>query len=103
MASWTRPFQQIKLRIRRSSLLTKCIVLTSLTVTTIVLLALTLSIRSAKAELEASRQEAAALEQQNAQLEEDIQSLGSVESDKALAEEHFGLVDPDTVVFTPEN
>lgn len=103
MARMVNPFRRVTVRFRRSSLLTKCVVLTALAVTTAAVLALTIGIRNAQAQLEDSRREAAALEQENAQLEEDIQDLGSVQSDKELAEEHFGLVDPDTVVFTPEN
>ena len=103
MASKANLLNRVTVRFRRSSLLTKYLVLTTLIVTTAVLLTLTIGIRNAQEELEKSRREAAALEQQNAQLEENIQNIGSVESDKELAQEHFGLVDPDTVVFSPEN
>ena len=96
-------FSRIRLVYRRSSTLTKCVVLAAIVLSTVALLTLTAAIRDAQAAIEANRIEAAALEQQNTKLEEDIAGLGSLESDKALAEEKLGLVDPDTVVFTPEN
>ena len=65
MAARQNPFRRIRLVYRRSSLLTKCVVLATLAVTTAVLLALTIGIRSAKAAEEASRSQAAALEQEN--------------------------------------
>lgn len=103
MASKTNPLSRFRLVFQRSSLVTKCVVLTTLVVTTVALLTLTLGIRSAKAREAASREKAIALEQENKELEDKIDSLDSVDGDKAHAEEYFGLVDPNTVVFTPEN
>ena len=45
---------------------------------------------------------AAALEQENKSLAEKIKDLGTVESIKELAGKLLGLIDPDTVIFLPE-
>lgn len=47
---------------------------------------------------EEKRQQAAALEQENAQLTEKKDKLGTSDSIREIAEEELGLVDPDTVV-----
>lgn len=99
----TKKAPQFRLVLHRSSLLTKIVVLVALVVTTAVLLTLTLGIRSArKAEAE-SRAQAAQLERENEELAENIQQSGSVENHKQIAEEELGLVDPNTVIFIPEN
>ena len=47
--------------------------------------------------------EAAALEQENADLQEDMEALGSAQSIQEIAKESLGLVDPDTVIIKPNN
>lgn len=102
MAGRKNPFSRIRLVYRSSSILTKCVVLAAIVLSTAALLTLSVAIQNAKTAEEAKRAEAAALEQQNAELEENIAGLGSVQSDKELAEKYLGLVDPDTVIFVPE-
>ena len=53
--------------------------------------------------LDSLRHQAAQLEQENSQLEQDIDSLGSLDSLQQIAKDELGLVDPDTVVLQPEN
>ena len=48
------------------------------------------------------RWKAAALEQENAELEEKIANLGSPESVEEIAREELGLVRPDTIYIKPE-
>lgn len=104
MSTRSNPFRRIRLVYCRTSTPVKLMILAALVASTVALLALTIGIRNAKAELEASRAEAAALEQQNAEIQKDIDGIGSVEGDKEAAEEELGLVDPDTVIFvTPDN
>lgn len=102
MAGRKNPFSRIRLVYRSSSILTKCVVLAAIVLSTAALLTLSVAIQNAKTAEEAKRAEAAALEQQNSELEENIAGLGSVQSDKELAEKYLGLVDPDTVIFVPE-
>lgn len=51
---------------------------------------------------EALTQEAAAAEATNADLQEKIADLGSVQSVKDIAREELDLVDPDTVLVDPQ-
>jgi len=95
------PFRHIRLVIRHSSLITKTVILAALVVCTATLLILALGIRSAKNAAEEDRIIASSLAEENAELESKYDALGSVESDKELAQEHFGLVDPETVILTP--
>jgi cell division protein FtsB len=46
--------------------------------------------------------EAARLEQENAQLEQKIEILGSIQSAEQIAQEELGLVSPDTVLIETE-
>lgn len=51
---------------------------------------------------EQKRQEAAALEQENADLTQRSQDIDSVESIKSIAESELGLVSPDAVIIGEE-
>ena len=53
-------------------------------------------------EIQDLKQEAAVLEQDNADLQEKIDDLGSVQSVKDIAREEMGLVDPDTILIDPQ-
>ncbi len=55
-----------------------------------------------QAQTEALTQEAAAAEATNADLQEKIADLGSVQSVKDIAREELDLVDPDTVLVDPQ-
>ena len=51
---------------------------------------------------ESLKNEASAIQQENDSILKRIQELGTVESIKDLAGKLLGLVDPDTVIFIPE-
>lgn len=93
---------RIRLVYRRSSTLVKCAVLAALVLSTLALLVLRLAILDAKAQLEQQRNDAAELEQENRELSQAISQLGTVQSVEDLAGRLLGLVDPDTVIFLPE-
>ena len=95
------PFSKIRLVYLRSSPLIKCVVLATLIATTLVLLVLTANIRNARLQAAADRARAEELISENRELQDKVDSMGTVEGNKALAEELLGLVDPDTVVITP--
>ena len=44
-----------------------------------------------------------ALERENEELQQNIDALGSVESDERIAQEELGLAYPDTVILQPES
>lgn len=97
-----KPLSRIRLVYRRSSTMVKCVVLAALVLSTLALLVLRHAILDTKSQLEDTRAEAAALELENARLEQSIAQLGTVQSVTELAGKLLGLVDPDTVIFLPE-
>ena len=101
MAQSKNPFKRIRLVYRRSSPLLKCVVLAAIVLSTVALIALRGSILEARAQFDALRAQAAGLEQDNNRLSSYIAELGSVQSVRRIAGEELGLVDPDSIIFTP--
>lgn len=102
MEKLRRFLSRIRLVYRRSSLLVKCVVLTTIVLTTLTVITLTAFRIQEERKAERARQEAAALEQENQQIREDIAILGTVDSIKKIASEVLGLVDPDSIIFETE-
>lgn len=96
------PLNRIRLVYQRSSTTVKCVVLAALVLCTLTLLALRYALLETKKQLNDKRNEAAALEQDNRELSQAISQLGTVQSVEELAGKLLGLVDPDTVIFLPE-
>ena len=96
------PLKRIRLVYQRSSTTVKCVVLAALVLCTLALLVLRYALLETKAQLEDKRNEAATLEQDNRELTRIISQLGTVQSVEELAGKLLGLVDPDTVIFLPE-
>lgn len=97
------PFSHIRLIYRRSSTLTKCVVLVAIVLSTLALVALRISIQTEQGQQEKLQLQAAQLEQENYELTRNIAELGTVESVKRIATLQLGLVDPDSQFFTPSN
>ena len=93
--------RRIRLVYRRSSTLTKAVVLSAIVLSAAALLVLNLTVRSTDRQTQELRDKAAELEHQNSQLEQKIDGLGSADSIGQIAGEELGLVDPDTVVIAP--
>ena len=102
MAASENPLRRIRLVYRRSSNTLKIVVIAALVLGTMSLLMLRGAILRMEQKTEELRQQAAILEQENKKLEESISQLGTVQSVTDLAEQLLGLVDPDTVIFSPE-
>ena len=96
------PLKRIRLVYRQSSPLLKCVVLTALIFCTLALLVLRFAILDTRKQLNDTREKAAALVQENTRLQESISQLGTVQSVTELAGKLLGLVDPETVIFLPE-
>ncbi len=96
------PFRRIRLVYRRSSTAVKCLVLATLVLSTLALMVLRAAIVQTEKELESNRAQAIHLEQENKRLRQSISQLGTVQSITELAEQLLGLVDPDTVIFQPQ-
>ncbi len=67
------------------------------------LLAMGWVLKMKRDDLQAKKDEAAALEQENQDLSDKIDNIGSVDSVKDIAREELGLVDPNTIVIQPES
>ena len=102
VAAKKNPLKRVRVVFQQSSPLVKTLVIAVLVVCTVTLLALSIGISRARENEEKERQKAIALEQENAGLKEDINNLGTIESIKDLAGRFWQLVDPDSIVFSPE-
>ncbi len=56
-----------------------------------------------QAEIDVMKDEAAAVEFANQELEEKKENVDSVENIQAIAQEELGLVDPDTILMDPKS
>ena len=102
MAAGENPLRRIRLVYRRSSNTLKIVVIAALILGTLSLLMLRGAILRMEQKTEELRQQAVILEQENEKLEKSISQLGTVQSVTELAEQLLGLVDPNTVIFSPE-
>lgn len=93
---------RVRLVYRRSSPLLKCVVAATLVVTIVALLVIRGAILEYQSRTDELRKEAAGLEAQNQQLEKDMGQQNTVEGILKIAKEMLGLVDPDSVILTPE-
>lgn len=103
MKAKKNPFSRIRLIYRRSTPLTKCVVLVAIVLSTLALITLRISIQSERAQQKKLEAQAAQLQQENYALTRQIAELGTVESIKRIATLELGLVDPDSQFFAPGN
>lgn len=103
MANQSNPFSRFRLVRKRSKLLTKIVVLCTIVLSMVALLTIRQQLLDTQAMKDALNDKAAQLEQENGQLEDKIDSLGSVDSVEQIARDELGLVDPDSVIFQPES
>ncbi|MBO5323418.1 MAG: septum formation initiator family protein [Oscillospiraceae bacterium] len=101
MARFKNPLRHIKLVYKRSSNVTKIVVLCAIVICTAALLILGGAIRDAEARTDALKAQASRLEQENNRLSALIDSLGTVAGIEQIAREELGLVDPDSVIIDP--
>lgn len=93
-------FSRVKLVYRHSPLLLKCAVLATIVLSTVALTTLRLNITQYQSQTQLLREQAAQVEQENRQLQEDLALLDTVEGVKRVATSQLGLVDPDTVFYS---
>ena len=90
---------RFQLQYRRTSTLNKVVIAAAIVLSSLTLLSLRL-VQQADEEILANlRQQAAALDQRNDELREDIDALGTTDSIREIAQQELGLVDPDTIIF----
>ena len=90
---------RFQLQYRRTSTLHKVVVAAAVVLSSVTLLSLRLAHRNAEERAAELRQQVVAQEQQNADLRQDIDELGTSDSIREIAQEKLGLVDPDTIII----
>ena len=103
MANIKEKLKLIKLRLRPSSRPAKIMLIVAIALAMVALITLRLAIYQLDSRTTDLRDKAAALEQENRDLRENIGILGSVQSVIQIAMDELGLVDPDTVILEPES
>lgn len=96
-----KPQKNVKVILRPSSPLLKVVVTVLIVFSMAALVALRWVQNSIRAQTENMRDEAAAIEQKNSDLEEKIENLDSVQGVQDIAQEELGLVNPDAVIINP--
>ena len=92
-----------QLQYRRTPTLHKVVVSAAIVLSSLTLISLRLGHWDPLEKLAVLQHRAAVLEQQNLELREDIDRLGTTDSIRDIAEEELGLVDPDTVIIENED
>ncbi len=95
--------EKIKVVLHPGKLALKILVLIMVIACIAALLTLTLAILDARREVEALRQQAADLQIENNQLQQDIEQLGTVQSIIKIAMEKLGLIQPDAIIIKPNH
>lgn len=95
-------FKRIRLVFGKASPLMKTVVTAAIALSTVTLITLRLSQWDAQNTKQELLQRAAVLQQENAELREQIENLGTVESIQKIAREELGLVDPNTIIIDSE-
>ena len=94
--------QKIRVEFRSSSNLLKIVVAVLIIFSMAALLALGWMRSGIREQIQAQKNAAAALEQENRDLQEKIDNVDSVQGVQDIAREELGLVDPNTIVIQPE-
>lgn len=101
MEKLAKLISRVRLVFRQSNSLTKTVVLSAVVLSMAALLTLHLTINATQARAEALKEQAAQLEQENDQLEENIEGLGSADSVEQIAGDELGMVPTDAIVIKP--
>ena len=96
-----KPFQRIRLVYRRSSMLLKILVMVTILASAAALVALRIAIGNYQQQSQVLQSQAAALQQKNETLTQQIAELGTKASIRRIATEELGLVDPNSLFFSP--
>lgn len=102
MKRWLKRLKRTRFVYRQSSNFTKTVVATALLLSIVALVSLGIATHNAKQQAKALADQAAQLEQENGELQDNIDALGSADSVDQIAKDELGLVDPDTIVVRPE-
>ena len=93
---------KFKVKLRSAPVKLKAMLIVLIVRSTAALVALRWVHNGIQAETQRKTEQAAAMEGENADLQEKIDSIGSVQSIRQIAQDELGLADPDTVLIHPE-
>lgn len=93
---------KFKIKLRSAPVKLKAVLIVLIVLSTAALVALRWVHNGIQAETQRKTEQAAAMEGENADLQEKIDSIGSVQSIRQIAQDELGLADPDTVLIHPE-
>ena len=97
------PLKTVKVEVRSASSVLKIVVTVLIVFSMAALLALRWVHSGILAQTQEMRDEASAVEYANDELRDKIDDIGSVQSVQDIAQQELGLVDPDTVIITPQS
>ena len=93
---------KFKVKLRSAPVKLKAVLIVLIVLSTAALVALRWVHNGIQAETQRKTERAAAMEGENADLQEKIDNIGSVQSIRQIAQDELGLADPDTVLIHPE-
>lgn len=93
---------KFKVKLRSAPVKLKAVLIVLIVLSTAALVALRWVHNGIQAETQRKTEQAAAMEGENTDLQEKIDSIGSVQSIRQIAQDELGLADPDTVLIHPE-
>ena len=102
MANIKNPFQNIQIVVSRSNPLTKSVVIAAIVLSMAAVIALRWTQNALEAEIQQMREEAAFLQQENAELAESQLDAENIQGVMNIAQEELDMVDPDTVLIQPQ-
>ena len=97
------PLKTVKVEVRSASSVLKIVVTVLIVFSMAALLALRWVHSGILAQTQEMRDEASAVQYANDELRDKIDDIGSVQSVQDIAQQELGLVDPDTVIITPQS
>ena len=97
------PLKNVKVEVRPTAPVLKIVLIVLIVFSILALIALRWVHTGILEETQNLKDEAAALEQSNDELQEKTDNLGSVQSIEEIAREELGLIDPDTVIIEPQS
>ena len=95
------PFQRIRLVYHRSSILLKILVLVTILVSGAALVALQAAIYNYQQQSKVLQSQAAIVQSKNEELTQQIAQIGTKASIRRIATEELGLMDPNSLFFSP--
>lgn len=101
MTKKTHPLADVKVVRRKSSTLTRIVIVTAIVLSMAALLTLHSAIEDTRRNTEQLRQQAISLEQEGEKLEEYESQKGTLQEIFRIAQEKLGLTAPDSVIIQP--